>query len=76
MIRVSDIFIDAPDEIYHSLALILLAKLYRKRVDTAYHRTYRTFIPERHDSGTRPKAFATIDVAARGDGALRAATSI
>ena len=44
MIRVSDIFIDAPDEIYHSLALILLAKLYRKRVDTAYHRTYRTFI--------------------------------
>jgi hypothetical protein len=44
MIRVSDIFTDAPAEIYHSLALILLAKLYRKRVDQLYHRRYRTFI--------------------------------
>jgi predicted metal-dependent hydrolase len=44
MIRVSDIFTDAPAEIYHSLALILLAKLYRKRIDQFYHRTYRTFI--------------------------------
>jgi len=44
MIRVSDIFTDAPAEIYHSLALILLAKLYRKRIDQLYHRTYRTFI--------------------------------
>jgi hypothetical protein len=44
MIRVSDIFKDAPAEVYHSLALILLGKLYRKRVDRAYHRTYRTFI--------------------------------
>jgi hypothetical protein len=44
MIRVSDIFTDAPTEIYHSLALILLAKLYRKRIDQLYHRTYRTFI--------------------------------
>jgi hypothetical protein len=44
MIRVSDIFVDAPAEIYQSLALILLGKLYRKRVDDSYHRTYRTFI--------------------------------
>src|SRR5262245_19194094 len=44
MIRVSDIFTDAPPEIYYSLALILLAKLYRKRIDHLYHRTYRTFI--------------------------------
>jgi hypothetical protein len=43
-IRVSDIFTDAPSEIYYSLALILLAKLYRKRVDQHHHRTYRTFI--------------------------------
>jgi hypothetical protein len=43
-IRVSDIFTDAPAEIYHSLALILLAKLYRKRIDQYHHRTYRTFI--------------------------------
>jgi hypothetical protein len=43
-IRVSDIFTDAPPEIYHALALILLAKLYRKRIDQTHHRTYRTFI--------------------------------
>jgi len=41
IIRVSDIFTDAPAEIYHSLALILLAKLYRKKIDHSYHRTYR-----------------------------------
>jgi hypothetical protein len=44
MIRVSDIFADAPPEIYNSLALILLGKLYRKRIDRTYHRTYRAFI--------------------------------
>ena len=43
-IRLSDIFSDAPDEVYQSLALILLAKLYRKKVDAEYHRTYRLFI--------------------------------
>jgi predicted metal-dependent hydrolase len=44
VVRLSDIFRNAPAEIYHSLALILLAKLYRKKVDTSHHRTYRTFI--------------------------------
>jgi predicted metal-dependent hydrolase len=44
VIRVSDIFTDAPAEIYHSLALILLAKLYRKKIHHSYHRTYRMFI--------------------------------
>jgi len=44
MIRVSDIFNDAPAEIYYSLALILLAKLYRKKIDQSYHHTYRCFI--------------------------------
>jgi predicted metal-dependent hydrolase len=43
-IRVSDIFTDAPIEIYHSLAQILLGKLYRKKIDQAHHHTYRTFI--------------------------------
>ena len=43
-VRVSDIFTDAPFEVYHSLALILLAKLYRKKVDPSYHDTYRSFI--------------------------------
>jgi predicted metal-dependent hydrolase len=44
MIRLSDIFTDAPHDVYRSLALILLAKLYRKTVDNTHHRTYRTFI--------------------------------
>jgi hypothetical protein len=44
IIRVSDIFTDAPSEIFQALALILLGKLYRKRVDQWHHRTYRTFI--------------------------------
>jgi len=43
-IRVSDIFTDAPVEVYHSLALILLSKLYRKKIDQSYHQLYRTFI--------------------------------
>lgn len=43
-IRVSDIFTDAPPHVYHSLALILLSKLYRKEIDKSHHRTYRTFI--------------------------------
>jgi len=44
LVRLSDIFTDAPHDVYRSLALILLAKLYRKTVDNSHHRTYRTFI--------------------------------
>jgi predicted metal-dependent hydrolase len=44
VIRVSDIFADAPADIYRSLALILLGKLYRKKIDKSHHQTYRTFI--------------------------------
>jgi len=44
IIRVSDLFTDAPSEVYWSLALILLGKLYRKTIDSSYHRTYRAFI--------------------------------
>src|SRR5947208_7366476 len=44
IIRLSDIFTDAPAAICYSLALILLAKLYRKKIDGAYHRRYRMFI--------------------------------
>src|SRR4051812_25533719 len=43
-VRVSDLFVDAPPHIVHALALILLAKLYRKRVETSLHETYRRFI--------------------------------
>ena len=44
IIRVSDIFSDAPADIYRSLALILLGKLYRKKIDKTHHQTYRAFI--------------------------------
>ncbi len=43
-IRLSDILTDAPENVQHSLALILLAKLYRKKVDDSYHRIYRSFV--------------------------------
>ncbi len=44
IVRLSDIFTDAPAGVYHSLALILLGKLYRKKIDASYHRAYRSFI--------------------------------
>ena len=44
LIRVSDLLTDAPEEVLHSLALILLAKIYRRSVDDRYHSLYRAFI--------------------------------
>ena len=44
IVRLSDIFTDAPPQVYSSLALILLSKLYRKRIDSSYYRIYRTFV--------------------------------
>ena len=43
-VRVSDLFIDAPRPVIHALALILLAKLYRRKLDSTVHRIYRGFI--------------------------------
>ena len=43
-IRVSDIFAVAPEDMQRCLALILLAKLYRKKIDAEFHRSYRSFI--------------------------------
>ena len=43
-IRISDLFKDAPLHVGRALATILLSKLYRKKVDAAVHRTYRSFI--------------------------------
>jgi hypothetical protein len=57
-IRVSDIFTDAPTEVYHALALILLAKLYRKKIDTAHQNTYRSFILQ-SDIQERARAIRT-----------------
>jgi hypothetical protein len=43
-IRISDLFEDAPGDVSHALALILLSKLYRKKIDASVHRIYRAFI--------------------------------
>lgn len=53
-VRVSDVFNDAPGEVHHALAVILLAKLYRKKIDSSYHRTYRGFILQ-HDIQERAR---------------------
>lgn len=47
IVRLSDVFTDAPAEVYRCLALILLAKLYRTKIDRSYHRVYRTFVLSR-----------------------------
>ncbi len=54
IIRLSDIFTDAPDEISHSLAVILLANTYTQKNQNAYKRTYSTFNPKHKHS--RPGA--------------------
>lgn len=43
-VRISDLFEDAPADVSHALAMILLSKLYRKKIDADVHRTYRAFI--------------------------------
>jgi hypothetical protein len=43
-VRLSDIFTDAPPEIIGSLATILLAKLYRRNIDSSVHYVYRAYI--------------------------------
>ena len=57
-VRVSDIFTDAPPEVYRSLALILLAKLYRKKIDSTHQTTYRAFILQ-NDIQERARAVRT-----------------
>jgi hypothetical protein len=44
LIRVSDLLEDAPQQVLQALALILLAKLYRRSVGEEHHTTYRGFI--------------------------------
>lgn len=46
LIRVSDLLVDAPESVLESLALILLAKIYRRTVDEEHHALYRRFILE------------------------------
>jgi hypothetical protein len=66
LIRVSDLFVDAPQPVVQALALILLAKLYRRQVGPDLHDTYRRFIlrseiqerarKSRSERGRRPRA--------------------
>lgn len=42
-VRVSDLFADAPIEIFETLAVILLSKIYRKKVDPQHHKAYRRY---------------------------------
>jgi hypothetical protein len=44
LIRISDIFTDAPAEVFNSLALILLARLYRRKVENTHHESYRVYV--------------------------------
>ena len=42
-VRISDLFHDAPIEILETLAIILLSKLYKKKVDNEHQKAYRRF---------------------------------
>ena len=42
-VRVSDLFDDAPLEIFETLATILLSKIYRKKIDRQHHLDYRRY---------------------------------
>lgn len=42
-VRVSDLFLDAPDNFFETLAAILLCKLYKKKIDPRHNRTYRRY---------------------------------
>ena len=59
LIRLSDLLADAPANVLHALALILLAKVYRRTVDGTHHGTYRSFIL-RSDMQERARAARTV----------------
>ncbi len=42
-VRVSDLFADAPVEILETVAIILLSKLYREKIDGGHQRKYRRY---------------------------------
>src|SRR3954463_11972220 len=42
--RVSDLLEGAPDEVLHAIAHILVAKLYRKPIDTRHNKRYRDHV--------------------------------
>lgn len=42
-VRISDLFTDAPLEVLENVAMILLSKLYRRKIDTQHHEDYRRY---------------------------------
>ena len=42
-VRVSDLFVDAPADLFETLAAILLSKLYRKKIDPKHNTAYRRY---------------------------------
>jgi hypothetical protein len=63
LIRVSDLLVDAPERVLQSLALILLAKIYRRTVGEEHHTLYRRFILE---SGMQERARSARTMRGRG----------
>jgi hypothetical protein len=53
-IRVSDLLEGAPETVLHSIAHILLAKLYRQPVDRAYNASYRRYVAS-HDVSAKAR---------------------
>ncbi|MFZ0798945.1 MAG: M48 family peptidase, partial [Terriglobales bacterium] len=53
-IRITDLLEGAPDTVLHSIAHILLAKLYRKPVDRAHSARYRRYVAS-HDVAAKAR---------------------
>jgi hypothetical protein len=47
LFRISDLLEGAPENVLHSIAHILIAKIYRKEIDPAYAARYRRFVGSR-----------------------------
>ena len=43
-VRLSDLFQEAPEEVIKALSIILLSKLFRRRIPNAVHSTYRSYV--------------------------------
>ena len=51
LVRISDLLSGAPKDVLHAIAHILLAKLYRKEIESRYATRYRRYIGRRDVSG-------------------------
>lgn len=51
LVRISDLLSGAPKDVLHAIAHILLAKLYRKEIETRHATRYRRYLGRRDVSG-------------------------